>query len=494
MKDKKHIDRLFQEKLKDFEASPSDSIWATIENRLHQDKRKRRAIPIWWQIAGVAAVLTLLLTVGNFIINDSSNIKTTNTIVNTDETANPTGEDSVPNINLIESGNVNKNVENDLNSDSNNNLNQKQNNTTITKSNYNSVKNKNDIKPHTLIKNPSNIANKSVANITDSKSNDVNNTSNLPEPDRNNSDDNKPKSVTDPMFDTIKSDVNTSVTDTQAKEDAIDLNEEKTESTSNPIEEAIANSNTIDEKEKEEKLNRWNISTNVAPVYFSSFGNGSSLDEQFIGNSKSGELNMSYGINGSYAVSEKLKIRAGINKVNLGYNTNNVIVYRGVGITLVGALSRSNSNIKFNDDSQNTTILSTQNLSFATVPDVVNTSVNSSLNQELGFIELPVELEYAILNNKFGVNVIGGFSTFFLDKNKISTTLNGDKSLLGKAKNINDTSYSANFGLGLNYNVSEKIKFNFEPTFKYQINTFTNTSGDFNPFFIGFYTGLSYKF
>jgi hypothetical protein len=124
----------------------------------------------------------------------------------------------------------------------------------------------------------------------------------------------------------------------------------------------------------------------------------------------------------------------------------------------------------------------------------VVSSVNATLNQEFGFIEVPIELEYAVLNKKFGLNVIGGFSTFFLDNNKVYTTLNGDKALLGEAKNINDTSYSANFGLGLNYNLSEKIKFNLEPTFKYQFNTFRDTSGDFQPYFIGIYTGLSYKF
>jgi len=74
------------------------------------------------------------------------------------------------------------------------------------------------------------------------------------------------------------------------------------------------------------------------------------------------------------------------------------------------------------------------------------------------------------------------------------SVLNGDKVLLGEAQNINVTSYSANFGLGLNYNLSEKINLNLEPTFKYQINTFRDTSCDFQPYFIGIYTGLSYKF
>ena len=67
MNDKKHIDRLFQEKLKDFEAVPNDAIWESIKLKLHEKKRKRRVIPLWWQMAGVAAVLALLFTIGNSI-------------------------------------------------------------------------------------------------------------------------------------------------------------------------------------------------------------------------------------------------------------------------------------------------------------------------------------------------------------------------------------------------------------------------------------------
>ena len=47
---------------------------------------------------------------------------------------------------------------------------------------------------------------------------------------------------------------------------------------------------------------------------------------------------------------------------------------------------------------------------------------------------------------------------------------------------------------GRGFRLSEKIKLNLEPTFKYQINTFNNTSGEFKPYFIGIYSGFSYRF
>ena len=107
---------------------------------------------------------------------------------------------------------------------------------------------------------------------------------------------------------------------------------------------------------------------------------------------------------------------------------------------------------------------------------------------------MPLELEYRLLDKKFGINVIGGFSTFILSENEIYADVNGISTLIGEANNINNTSFSANFGLGMDYSLSKQWNINLEPTFKYQINTFNNTTGDFKPFFIGVYTGLSFKF
>ena len=71
MGDKKHIDRLFQESFKDFEATPSDGVWKNIENKLNEDKKERRVIPIWWRYAGVAALLLLSLTIRGIYFNNT---------------------------------------------------------------------------------------------------------------------------------------------------------------------------------------------------------------------------------------------------------------------------------------------------------------------------------------------------------------------------------------------------------------------------------------
>jgi len=197
------------------------------------------------------------------------------------------------------------------------------------------------------------------------------------------------------------------------------------------------------------------------------------------------------------------KCRSGINRVNLGYNTNNIVIYRSVGVSSLksSALQNVNNSSSNNTQSDYNTNGSSETISFisgeninAESPESFGAS-NTSINQSLGFIEVPLEIQYALLNKKLGINVIGGFSSFFLNNNEISSKgESGTRILLGEATNLNKISYSANFGLGLNYQVSKKIDFNLEPMFKYQINTFNNTSGDFKPYFIGVYTGFAIKF
>jgi len=505
MKEKKHIDRLFQEKLKNFEVTPNDAVWESIEQELHQKKRKRRAIPLWWRIAGVAAILALLFTAGNLVFNHNLEHQTTARPVVDTNNKNTSNESQKENAisNNAQGDNVATDNDNEMHPSSDSKsgdiVNPSPNNTSTASNTASKSDNRaNAQNTNALNDQASEHSNNAIADASNTNEDDGTNASNLPEPNPIQEEIIQKNPEHDALIEGDKKDTNVAITGTQSQKETSEITNDNPEKEESSLEDAIALQNDMNEKEKEdEKLSRWNISPNVAPVYFNSLGKGSSLDEQFVDNSKCGEISMSYGLNGSYAITEKLKIRAGINKVAFGYTTENVVIYQNSGANVtasVASQARNSGNIEFNASSKNTAMMSSQNLSFAFAPEIIATNVKSSLNQEFGFIELPVEVEYAILNKKLGVNVIGGFSTFFLNNNKVYSSLNGEKILLGKANNINSASYSANFGLGLNYNVSDKMKLNLEPMFKYQINTFSNTSGDFQPYFIGVYTGLSYKF
>ena len=257
------------------------------------------------------------------------------------------------------------------------------------------------------------------------------------------------------------------------------------------IEEVIADNENIIEEEKE-VINRWQLNPNVAPVYFNSFGKGSSIHSQLAENDKTGEVNMSYGINVSYAVNNKLSIKSGINRVNLGYNTNDIIIYENV----TGTNNNSDlfRNIKPKENLPQLSFVSGNDFAFAQSPSIVPNESNVLLNQEMTFYEIPLELKYKLSDKKLEFSVVGGFSTFILNDNKVFYELRSETTELGEATNINDVSYSANVGFGLNYNISKTMSLNLDPMFKYQINTFNNTSGDFKPYFIGIYSGVNIKF
>lgn len=508
MSDKKHIDRLFQEKFKDFELAPSDAVWERIEAQL-KEKNKRRVTPIWWRYAGVAAVVLLLLIIGNGYFNDN---KTTNgdtpiQVVDTDENnplnlpkhENRDDIDSIKNTDAI----TNNTSEMDSNKSGNTKATPKNENV-LNPSNTSPMAgntSKNDVKMEDdstdeFIKKSDNNSNSfqtmnginnriELANTSEEKGNKSSETNNAE----------LDKTKVDNLFNINNNNKESNIADTKTDaSDKTNVSEKQHELT---IEEAIELAKNNSETQEKDS-NRWSVAPNAAPVFFNSLGKGSSIDPQFNNNSKSSETNMSYGVSASYAVNKKISVRSGINKVNLGYNTNNVVAFQTMG-TQSNMSALANVKPGLNDAGFNSnndiSVLSSQNFANKSSENFVTTSgINTSINQSLSFIEIPLEIKYLLSDKKLGINVIGGFSSFFLNDNELHSNFDGARVFIGEASNINKTSYSANFGFGLDYKVSERFNLNLEPMFKYQINTFNNTSGDFKPYFIGVYTGVGFKF
>jgi hypothetical protein len=575
MKDKKHIDRLFQEKLKNFDATPNDAVWGRISAQLGADGGQSKAMPIWWRIGGIAAGLLLLIGIGYTIINNSTTnpvdipteIVDTNTATegestmddaqnkettNTDDIGIQDAKEDVLNNNLVpqnqiattqeeasEKGGVLNDSETISNTDN-------KNKTASDKAGFANADQLNKNKPKLgktagALKVKDNSTNTGVARQeqvrTDNDPSAVNtvseavaintNTENLPEQslEKDNiihgtkevsskpsipksiavtdisSGDEKEKNTRDEKEVVSKPSIpkGVAITDISAEGEKEDINK-ITEEASPSIEDAVASSEDgedYDEKEKE-VIDRWSVTPNVSPVYYNTLGSGSSINEQFNNNSKSGQLNMSYGVKAGYAITDKLSIRSGVNMINVGYNTNDVIIYQSLGTAdnspPLAPNSQALRNIDLKEEVQGITIFSGESLAFAQVPSVVADNLQSSLDQEITYIEVPLEMEYKISDKKLDVSLIGGFSTLFLTENNVYADFNEERTLLGEANNIKNVSYSANFGIGLGVKVSEKINLNFEPNFKYQINAFNNTSGNFKPYILGVNTGLKFKF
>ena len=177
-----------------------------------------------------------------------------------------------------------------------------------------------------------------------------------------------------------------------------------------------------DEKEKE-KRSKWAISTNASPVYFNSLAQGSSIDQQFDSNSKNYATTLSLGIAGSYAINNKLSLKTGVNNINISYNTNDVLFD-----ARMNNVENNIPTISRNPEASNMVLSSKVGNVETLSGDVENVIIENNvgaLQQNISYIEVPLELSYKLLDKKFGIEVIGGMSTLFLNQNNISLVANG---------------------------------------------------------------------
>lgn len=232
---------------------------------------------------------------------------------------------------------------------------------------------------------------------------------------------------------------------------------------------------------------RWNVKPQVAPLFYNSFSSGSPIDQQFASNSKNYDKDLSVGLGLNYAINDRLSIRSGVNTVNLNYATQDIQFH--------ASLESSTSNItaKVSSARNANIVVTTRDEGFVT--NGTTDSYNGSMVQTTGYIEVPLEMSYALLKKKFGIEVIGGVSTLFLNENKVSVVSNqGLATTVGEAENLNDVHFSTNIGIGFKYRIFKALEASFEPTLKYQVNTYSRDAGNFKPYFIGLYSGVSFSF
>lgn len=234
---------------------------------------------------------------------------------------------------------------------------------------------------------------------------------------------------------------------------------------------------------KEITESKFTVATIFAPIYFSSFGDGSGIDAQFKDNPSSGNSSFSYGVKVAYRLSNKFSLQSGVNLINLGLTTNNIYVTPGVAV------------VEFSNLSANP--VSARSAAVSTLKDnalISDDDSGGSLNQVFGYVEIPVEVKYNVTDGKFGINLVGGFSALLLNRDEVFVETNSFSQSLGSSNNLRSVNFSGNIGLDIDYSLYKNLFINVSPMFKVQTNTFSKNSGSIQPYYLGVYTGLNYKF
>jgi opacity protein-like surface antigen len=507
MKEQKNLDRLFQEKFKDFEATPPPFVWSQIEKRLPSQVHKKRGVPFFWKVASIAAALFFVvyfsflhqkeisLTPENEVVNieNQKNIEKNDVFEN--KISNPTQKNESTKYDDEETYQNQMNP-NELNKES---LDKKAD--WVHGEKKTNVKNNgsNTLHPSKMSKgkNGDKIFDKKFIVQSSKKNGDKHIDYKTIENQTSNKDGNQvAKTDSLGLQNSLKSkDV---VTNSETFKNKKHFNRQNIDSLfvseievaaveeTNPLEELLK------EKEQQQKTNpnseidRWQVASTVAPVYFNSLAGGSTIDAQFAENQKTTETQMSFGLGVQYAVTSRISVRTGINRLNLGYNTN--------GIEFMPTLNgQVLANVDPNNLGQTFMVQNTSGVT-AFIENPIQTKDQGYLNQRLGYLEIPLEMKYRLIDKKFGLTFIGGMSSLLLTDNQINAVSSSFNTNLGEATNINTFSFSTNLGIGIEYRFFKSFQANFEPMLKYQLNTFSNNTSGFRPYFFGLYSGISYHF
>ena len=473
MNDKKNIDRFFQEQFKDFEMPPKEQVWKNIETELKKEKKERKTIPFWIKFPGIAAAILLGILALNTLFSDHSGSK--NSGVTKSENKDTVPPQKEKNFNPLQ---IEKTAPIVVNKIKTGQKNEKE----FTSSNQpevNSSKNKETTQSSAIVylqKNHPSVK-PAIINTIDLSTNE-----------------NVTEKIAATTFKPFDITANKTLEKDHLKEHenatiaAID-SKNKSSNTAGTLNELDEILKTKKHKEVEvvNAKNKWQITPNIAAVYLNPNSAGSSIDPQFSENQKTTDNSLSFGVGVNYAVSNKVTLRSGINKLELGYNTNDVVYSTGLSNNNLANINyTSNALIEIKNES---------NSSMLSLFEINLQKTNSgAINQKMGYYEVPLEISYAILDKKFGINLIGGVSTLFLNQNKISLVSSETNVTLGEAKNLNQINFSTNVGIGFQYEIVKSFQINFEPMLKYQMNTFSGTSGKVKPIFVGLYSGISYSF
>ena len=278
----------------------------------------------------------------------------------------------------------------------------------------------------------------------------------------------------------------------------------------------IEYNNTSDLNFTKEKISnepKWGMGGSMSPLYaYRHSKAGENQDMSYFYDSE----NPGYGFTGSisaiYKAKKRLSIQTGVQFYRSGISRNDVLFFSNpeTGSLLKSGILRKN--ITYPIESSLGTINSSDNPFYLTdfvLPDgelytgdlsalpefEKYEPFQSSIVQSFEFLEIPLLVRYKIVDRKFGLNVMSGVGTSFLVGNDVFMNYQDQKVSIGQTDDVSTFNFTGSVGLGFEYSFNPKLSLNFEPTFKYFLNSF-NSSPEVSthPYFFGIYSGLSFYF
>lgn len=215
-------------------------------------------------------------------------------------------------------------------------------------------------------------------------------------------------------------------------------------------------------------------------------------------------MSYSTGVNVGYKVSKRWHIQSGIYFSEIGFVSENVNVFDYQSLD-----SPNETTYNLNTSAGNVRIVGTttdlveiinqtdavnQPLYIGGEVSVIQSSVVADFIQTFSYYEIPMVVNYKLIDRKLSMNLSGGMSANILSGNKTYVKNDAErKELDGEAQDLKNASYNGIVGFGFEYPLVAKLNFNLQPTFRYSLSPLSET-GNVHPYSFGVYTGIKYVF
>lgn len=293
-------------------------------------------------------------------------------------------------------------------------------------------------------------------------------------------------------------------------------NEAMTEWAEKTIDQQIMDQNQqiiLAENQAKEK-GRWLVGAQVSPAYsVSRSSHTKEYASNMLNSENSSPVALGGGLSVEYKPGKRWSLQSGVYYSGIGQKSGNSSNSNSKDYALANTDRGSeyfNANVNIDTKSNKMMMNSTAGvIEFSGVPSqiVLGTSFedksmvsavivsDARFIQNFEYIEIPLYLRYTLIDSRFDVEMLGGFSSNLLVGNQTFLESGTGKSLIGKTKDMETLNYSGTLGIGVKYGLSKRIFLNVEPRVKYYLNSLnSNSSVTYKPYTIGVFTGLSYEF
>ncbi len=451
MKVENNIDRYFKKNLEDFQVTPPEGVWDTIEQDLKKNSRKI-IVPFYLKVAAGILLLTSLASILWKVLENTEPVST-----------NVLSEEIVPTESIQDTGTI----EIVIKEESENQL-TKAENTAPPPYSYN--------KP-SIVQAPS-LTKESVPvlPVVDQETQEDMENSSMP---------------VEPMIEAVIAEKTSEpipeIPDTTQYEPKKEVNRNDVIIQQNLM--------ALEENTKESTPSsgsRWSIGGQAGPQY--SYRDVSvSPDNQNTQNYdqfEDGMLAFAGGVNVQMKAAKRFSIQSGVYYSKIGQEVSSMVYGTdNFNYDVVADGTNANPSIGTLDISKNYRQASAD----APVENIVSEGTYST-EQYFEFVEIPVVFKYFVIDRKLNVSLNGGLWTQILVGNTAITTGN-DFYAKEETNDINTMNYSGSLGIGFNYPITSNLLISLDPIFKYYLSPInSNPETEVHPYTFGIMTGINFNF